>query len=208
MKIAVINEVSASIRNSDIVRAIEQTAGAEILNVGMKNPEEQPQLTYIHTSYMAALLLNAGACDFVVGGCGTGQGFLNAVLQYPGVTCGLIIDPLDAWLFTQINAGNCISLPLNKGYGWAADVNLKYVFEKMFSDPHGQGYPMQRAESQASSRAKLAEISKMTHHSMIEIISNTDKEILHTIAKNKVFMEVLESSSVTGSEMAKMLYNL
>ena len=57
MKIAVINEVSASIRNEDIVNALHKTTNAEVLNVGMKNPEQTPSLTYIHTSYMAAVLL-------------------------------------------------------------------------------------------------------------------------------------------------------
>ena len=56
MKIAVINEVSASIRNEDIVNALHKTTNAEVLNVGMKNPEQTPSLTYIHTSYMAAVL--------------------------------------------------------------------------------------------------------------------------------------------------------
>ena len=50
MKIAVINEVSSCARNQDIVRAIEQTTDAGIINIGMKKPEEEPQLTYIHTS--------------------------------------------------------------------------------------------------------------------------------------------------------------
>ena len=127
MKIAVINEVSASLRNEDIVKALHKTTDAEILNVGMKTPEQMPSLTYIHTSYMAAILLNTGSCDFVVGGCGTGQGFLNGVLQFPGIVCGLIVEPLDGWLFSQINGGNCVSLPLNKGYGWAANVNLEYT---------------------------------------------------------------------------------
>ena len=48
MKIAVINEVSSCARNQDIVRAIEQTTDAGIINIGMKKPEEEPQLTYIH----------------------------------------------------------------------------------------------------------------------------------------------------------------
>jgi len=58
MKIAVINEVSASLRNEDIMKALHKTTDAEILNVGMKTPEQMPSLTYIHTSYMAAILLN------------------------------------------------------------------------------------------------------------------------------------------------------
>ena len=205
MKIAVINEVSASPRNADIVEALKSTADAEILNIGMKDPEEEPQLTYIHTSYMAALLLNTGACDMVISGCGTGQGFLNAVLQFPGVTCGLIADPLDAWLFSQINGGNCVSLPLNKGYGWAADMNLKYIFEKLFSDPSGGGYPPARSESQAESRAMLKRISETTHQDLLTIILKSDKEILHTIAGNQMFMDALEHAPAIQAEIIQIL---
>lgn len=205
MKIAVINEVSASPRNADIVEALKSTADAEILNIGMKDPEEEPQLTYIHTSYMAALLLNTGACDMVISGCGTGQGFLNAVLQFPGVTCGLIADPLDAWLFSQINGGNCVSLPLNKGYGWAADMNLKYIFEKLFSDPSGGGYPPARSESQAESRATLKRISEITHQDLLTIILKSDKEILHTIAGNQMFMDALEHAPAIQAEIIQIL---
>lgn len=195
MKIGVINEVSASQRNADIVNAIREAAGEEVINFGMTNPEEQPQLTYIQTSYMAAILLGTGACDFVVSGCGTGQGFLNAVMQFPGVSCGLVSDPLDAWLFSQINGGNCVSLPLNKGYGWAADINLKYIFEKLFADTPGQGYPVSRAESQAASRKILQELSQIAHKSLPEILKNTDAEILRPVTANKVFMDAVMSTS-------------
>lgn len=204
MKIAVINEVSASLKNEDIVNALHQTTNAEVLNVGMKNPEQMPSLTYIHTSYMAAILLNTGCCDFVVGGCGTGQGFLNAVLQFPGVVCGLIVEPLDAWLFSQINGGNCVSLPLNKGYGWAGNINLQYVFEKLFADPAGAGYPKERAESQAQSRKILAGISKLSHKDFLEILKASDPEILKAIAGSEEFMKVLAD----GGEKAETVYEL
>lgn len=206
MKIAVINEVSASPKNPDIIAGLKHATNAEIVNVGMTNPEQQPQLTYIHTSYMAAILLNTGAVDFVVGGCGTGQGFMNAVLQFPKVTCGLIIDPLDAWLFSQINGGNCISLPLNKGYGWAADINLKYIFEKLFSDAAGGGYPVQRAESQAASRSILSRMSDITHHDIITILNNSDKDILKHLAATESFMNVLQNGhSTLSQDVAKLL---
>ena len=199
MKIAVINEVSASIRNEDIVNALHKTTNAEVLNVGMKNPEQTPSLTYIHTSYMAAVLLNTGSCDFVIGGCGTGQGFLNGVLQFPGVVCGLIVEPLDAWLFSQINGGNCVSLPLNKGSGWAGSINLEYIFEKLFADPAGAGYPKERAESQAMSRQTLAGISKLSHKDFTDILKASDPEIFKAIAGSKDFMKVLAD----GGEKAK-----
>lgn len=76
MKIAVLNEVSASLRNADILDALKGF-DFDVFNLGMTNKDEQPELTYIHTGLMAALLLNCKAVDFVIGGCGTGQGFFN-----------------------------------------------------------------------------------------------------------------------------------
>ncbi len=193
MRIAVINEVSASHRNPDIISALELT-GHEVLNLGMKDPEEKPELTYIHTGLMAAVLLNTKAVDLVVGGCGTGQGFLNAAMQYPGVFCGLINDPLDAWLFAQINGGNCISLALNKGYGWASDTNLKFIFERFFSCEIGAGYPEHRKESQKQSREALKKLSILSHKSMEEILENMDPHIIAPLSLCEGFMELLESS--------------
>ncbi|MGN1192594.1 MAG: RpiB/LacA/LacB family sugar-phosphate isomerase [Dorea sp.] len=205
MKIAVINEVSASQRNADIINALNQAVDAEILNCGMQNPEEQPSLTYIQTGYMAAILLNTGAADFVISGCGTGQGFLNVAMQFPDVSCGLVVDPLDAWLFSQINGGNCVSLPLNKGYGWAADINLRYIFEKLFADPAGQGYPIARAKSQGESRKILKELSVMSHFSMAEILRKTDKSILKPITENKVFMDAVMNTGKENEEVKNIL---
>lgn len=74
MKIAVINETSAADRNADILAALDGL-GHEVFNVGMRHNGEKPELTYIHTGFLGALLLNTGRVDFVVGGCGTGQGF-------------------------------------------------------------------------------------------------------------------------------------
>lgn len=208
MKIAVVNEVSACLKNKDIVAALEQAADAEILNIGMGSPTEEPELTYIHISYISAVLLNGGICDFVVGGCGTGQGYLNAVMQFPNVFCGLIGDPLDAWLFSQINGGNCISLPLNKGYGWAADLNLKYIFEKLFADPVGQGYPLYRAQSQAASRNILRDMSVSAHFGLAEILRKTDRTILQTIMKNVTFAEAVRGAGQIDPGVKEILLNI
>ena len=70
MKIAVINETSAADKNKDIIAALEGR-GHEIINAGMTQSGAKPELTYIHTGFMAALLLNANRVDMVVGGCGT-----------------------------------------------------------------------------------------------------------------------------------------
>jgi len=194
MRIAVINEVSASEKNKDILAALSELSESQIQNVGMSCPADAPQLTYIHTGLMAAVLLWEKKTDMVIGGCGTGQGFLNAAMQYPGVFCGLIIDPLDAWLFSQINGGNCVSLPLNKGYGWAGDINLKYLIRELFRDEAGRGYPPARSESQAQSRALLKEISGKTHKSMTEIIQALEPSMLRLVAESSAFMDLIKGT--------------
>jgi ribose 5-phosphate isomerase RpiB len=180
MKIAVINETSAADRNTDILAALEGR-GHTIFNVGMVKNGAKPELTYIHTGLLSALLLNTRRVDFVVGGCGTGQGYLNSVMQYPGVFCGHIINSLDAWLFTQINGGNCISLMLNQGYGWAADVNLRFIFDRIFSVESGAGYPPHRQESQRESRKTLTTVSTMTHRPLADIIACLPDEVVKPV---------------------------
>lgn len=194
MRIAVINEVSSRDKNQFILDALKDTVKAGVFNVGMSQAEGC-ELTYIQTGLMAATALNTGAADFVVGGCGTGQGFLISVMQYPNVYCGHITNPLDAWLFSQINGGNCVSLALNKNFGWAGDINLRYIFEKLFCDPAGRGYPPHRAESQAQSRKLLADINKAAHKGFADVLKGLDKNILKPVAAQKPFMEFLQKYS-------------
>jgi ribose 5-phosphate isomerase RpiB len=177
MRIAVINETSAASRNADILAAL-QGRGHEVINAGMKENGAKPELTYIHTGLMAALLLNLKRVDFVVGGCGTGQGFLNSVMQYPGVACGHVLNSLDAWLFAQINGGNCISLALNQGYGWAGDVTLSFIFDRLFEKEFGAGYPPHRSESQRASRAMLARVSEASHRPFPEVLAALPREVV------------------------------
>ena len=178
MKIAVIMEGSTKTRNSEVMQAFEGM-GHEVYNLGMKNEPEEPDLTYMETGLLAALLLNLGAVDFVLGGCGTGQGFMNMVLQFPGVSCGLLCDPVDAFLFSQVNAGNCVSLALNKNYGnLGGGINVRYMLEKLFGDTPGQGYPPARKVIQTNAHEKLAAFSQLAHKSMPEILHVIDRTIL------------------------------
>lgn len=178
MKIAVITEGSTKIRNSEVVAALDGM-GHEVYNLGMKNVEGEPDLTYMETGFLSALLLNMNAVDFVVGGCGTGQGYMNMVLQFPGTACGLLCDPVDAFLFSQVNAGNCISLALNKGYSnLGGGLNVRYMLEKLFNDTYGQGYPPARKDIQVNARKKLSNFSIVAHKTMPEILKGMDKDII------------------------------
>jgi ribose 5-phosphate isomerase RpiB len=183
MKIAVITEGSTKHRNIDVIKALENlNQGHEVYNLGMKNVEGEPDLNYLETGFMSALVLNLKAVDFVVGGCGTGQGYMNAVLQFPGTACGILADPVDSFLYSQVNAGNCISLILNKGYSnLGGNLNLCYILEKLFNETYGQGYPPARKEIQVGARKKLERLSLDAHKPMEEILSIMDKQIINNV---------------------------
>jgi ribose 5-phosphate isomerase RpiB len=204
MRIAVINEISAADKNTEILKALEGR-GHEILNLGNTAAGQTPGLLYIHTGLMSALLLNLNAVDFVVGGCGTGLGYLNSVMQYPGVFCGHLLTPLDAFLFTRINAGNCISLALNQGYGWAGDVNLRMIFDYLFTSDAGSGYPPHRAEPQRQGRELLARVSKSTHKSMVEILPLLPEEVIRPAFDYQAFRSILVVSKNKDGELQKSL---
>lgn len=207
MKIAVINEISAAARNADIIRALDGR-GHEVVNLGNTSTEDAQQLQYIHTGLMSALLLHLKVVDFVVGGCGTGLGYLNSVLQYPGVVCGHILSPLDAWLFSRINDGNCVSLALNQGYGWASEVNLKMIFDELFTPERGAGFPAHRAEPQRNSRQLLAEISTATHKSFAEILRALPVSVTQPVLNYPAFKTVFMKAAIDDPDMSKAITSL
>jgi len=199
MRIAVVNETSAADKNKDILAALEGR-GHQVVNAGMKEKGAVPELQYVHTALIGAMLLNLGKVDFVIGGCGTGQGFLNAVMQYPGVFCGHITSVLDAWLFCRINSGNCISLVLNQEYGWAGDVNLRLIFDALFGAAWGSGYPESRSGPQAASRSILAKVSGATHKSFPEIIESLP-EIVTNVLSYPGIRELVDVDNIADPHM-------
>ena len=207
MKIAVINEISAAGRNADILRVLDGR-GHEILNLGNASAEDTPQLQYIHTGLMSALLLHLKAVDFVVGGCGTGLGYLNSVLQYPGVVCGHILSPLDAWLFSRINDGNCVSFALNQGYGWAGEINLKMIFDELFTPERGTGFPAHRAEPQRNSRQILAEISTATHKSFPELLRALPISVIQPVVNFPAFKPIFMKAVINDPDISKAIASL
>jgi ribose 5-phosphate isomerase B len=189
MKIAMINEFSQSAKNDTIVSVLKEVVepmGHTVYNTGMTTEEaplqlgEPGYLTYLNIGVQAALLLNSGAVDFVVTGCGTGQGALMACNMMPGVVCGYCIEPSDAYLFLQINNGNALALPYAKGFGWGADVNLKNIFTVAFGSPKGMGYPNEpgRKESQNRNAAKLVEVKAAVAKPLVEALSAMDQDVV------------------------------
>lgn len=57
-----------------------------------------------------------------------------ALNSFPNVLCGFASEPTEAYLFSQINNGNALSIPYAKGFGWGAELNLKFIFERLFEE--------------------------------------------------------------------------
>ena len=192
MKIALINENSQAAKNAMVYENLKKVAdakGYEVVNYGMYSADDAAQLTYVQCGILAAILLNSGAADFVVTGCGTGEGAMLALNSFPGVLCGHIVDPSDAFMFSQINAGNAVALPFAKGFGWGAELNLTYIFEKLFEQEPGGGYPKERVVPEQRNKKILDEVKKVTHTDMLYILKNIDKELLKGVVSGEHFAE-------------------
>ncbi|EOS27028.1 hypothetical protein C806_00620 [Lachnospiraceae bacterium 3-1] len=193
MKIALINENSQAAKNPVILNALEKVVGPmghQVFNYGMYTPEDECQLTYVQVGILAAVLLNSGAADYVITGCGTGEGAMLACNSFPGVICGHVQDPLDAYTFAQINDGNAIALPFAKGYGWGGDLNLEYIFEKLYVEESGQGYPRDRAVPEQRNKRILDEVKKVTYRELTDILKELDQELVKGALSGEHFKEL------------------
>lgn len=192
MKIALINENSQAAKNELIyttLKNVVEPLGHTVYNYGMYTAEDKAQLTYVQNGILAAILLNSGAVDYVVTGCGTGEGAMLACNTFPGVICGHVVDPSDAYMFAQINDGNAISLPFAKGFGWGAELNLQYIFEKLFSCESGQGYPKERVIPEQRNKKILDEVKKVAYYDLITILKNIDQDLLKGAISGEKFSE-------------------
>ena len=192
MKIALINENSQAGKNEIIYNTLSMVAkkhGHEVFNYGMKNAEDK-SLTYVQNGLLASILLTSGACDFVVTGCGTGEGALLALNSFPNVLCGYVVEPSDAYLFTQINAGNAIAMPFAKGFGWGAELNLENVFEQLFKAPFGGGYPKERVIPEQRNKKILDGIKEKTYRPLIDILNDIDKDFLLETVDRPTFRDL------------------
>lgn len=197
MKIALINENSQAAKNSIIEAALKKVVepmGHEVINYGMYTAEDECQLTYVQIGFLAAVLLNSGAADYVITGCGTGEGAMLACNSFPGVICGHVEDPLDAYTFAQINDGNAIAIPFAKGFGWGGDLNLEYIFEKLFCEESGQGYPRERAVPEKRNKKILDEVKKVTYRDLCDILKEADRELVKGALSGEHFEEYFFAS--------------
>lgn len=192
MRIALINENSQASKNSiiyDALKKVSEKYNNEVDNYGMENVEEN-NLTYVQAGLLAAILINSKAADFIVTGCGTGEGAMLALNSFPNVLCGYVTDPTDAYLFSQINEGNAIAMPYAKGFGWGSELTLTYIFEKLFSCEFGGGYPKERALPEQANKKILDKVKNITCKDMLTILKEIDQEFLYNTINRRQFIDL------------------
>ena len=192
MIIALINENSQAVKNEMICETLKKVVepmGHRVVNYGMYSAEDPNSLTYVQNGILAAVLLNSGAADYVITGCGTGEGAMLACNSFPTVLCGHIESPLDAYLFSQVNDGNCVALPFAENFGWGGELNLQYIFEKLFCTPGGGGYPKERVVPEQRNKKILDSVKEITHTDMVTILEKLDRELVRGALSGEKFAE-------------------
>ena len=198
MKIALINENSQAPKNELIFNTLKKVVepmGHTAHNYGMYSGTDKEWLTYVQNGILAAVLLNSGAADYVITGCGTGEGAMLALNSFPGVICGHVVDPSDAYMFAQINDGNAISLPFAKGFGWGAECNLEYIFEKLFGCESGNGYPPEKREVERQNKKILDQVRANNLKDLVTCLKGIDSELVKGALGGRHFKELFYSNA-------------
>ena len=193
MRIALINENSQAAKNSLIeatLKKVVEPMGHTVDNYGMYSQEDEAQLTYVQCGLLASILLSTGAADYVITGCGTGEGAMLACNSFPGVLCGHLADPSDGFMFAQINDGNCAAIPFAKDFGWGAELKLEMIFQQLFGFGHGNGYPKERVVPEQRNKKILDGVKAVTYRPLIDILPDLDRELLRGAIAGKRFGEL------------------
>ena len=210
MRIALINENSQAGKNALIeatLRKVVEPMGHTVDNYGMYTADDACQITYVTAGLLAGILLNSGAADYVVTGCGTGEGAMLACNAFPGVLCGHLVDPSDGYMFAQINDGNCVALPFAKDFGWGAELKLEMIFRQLFGFGHGNGYPAERVVPEQRNKKILDAVKAVTHRPMMDILHDIDQTFLKETISGEHFAQLFYPSC-KDEQIAEYLKNL
>ena len=182
MRIGVIQASSQKSKNEALYRctcrAVENNGRQDtVVNFGVF-PDQNASFSYIETALNISLLLSSGAVDFIVTGCSSGQGMMLACNSLPGVLCGFVQTPQDAYLFGRINGGNAASLPLGLNYGWLGEINLQCTLDKLFDGAFGCGYPPEEAERKRHDTEALKKVNAITKRTLTETLAQYDQGLV------------------------------
>ena len=182
MRIGVIQASSQRDRNETLYRCVCEAVKRNgrddaVVNYGVF-PGEDADFSYVETALDISLLLSSGAADFVVTGCSSGQGMMLACNSLPGVLCGFVQTPQDAFLFGRINGGNAVSLPLGLNFGWLGEINLQCTLDKLFEGPFGCGYPPEAAERKRRDAELVKHFNRVAKRTMPEVLARLEPTLV------------------------------
>lgn len=200
MKIAVIQASTQADKNkvlTEIVKKVASPLGHEIVNFGVF--EDEANYSYTEIALLISILLSSKSVDFIITGCSSGQGMALACNTLPGVLCGFVQNPQDAFLFGRINDGNAISFPLGLGYGWLGELNLEYSLEKLFAGEFGIGYPAQDADRKVRETDQVKAFNKLVKRNISWLLKQLERPIVEKlIAKTDVLDYIMNMDRMSN----------
>jgi ribose 5-phosphate isomerase RpiB len=182
MTIGVIQASSQSDKNKILEKSVKMAVANQdhqVINFGVFG-NENLSFSYVQIALCISMLIESKAVDFVVTGCSSGQGMMLACNSLPGILCGYIENPTDAYLFGRINHGNVASYPLGLNFGWAGEINLQNTMNALFEEPFGIGYPVEDAQRKKEDTLLLKRINAISKKSLIEVLPDLDQNFVKT----------------------------
>ncbi len=200
MKIGIIQASSQKSKNPIMERCVLQTISKEheIINFGIFEQGTE-QLSYVEIALCVSLLLESKAVDFIITGCSSGQGMMLACNSLPGVICGYVQSPADAFLFGQINNGNAVSYPLGLNWGWAGEINFTETIRALFGASFGAGYPAMEARRKKRDTERLKQINYLCKKRLVDVLPLLDLDFIRAaLHYDIVYQYILENGTDEG----------
>ena len=110
-----------------------------------------------------------------------------ALNSFPNVTCGLAAEPTDAYYFLKLMEVMLYQSLMLKDL--AGSWNLKLIFERLFAETAGGGYPKERAVPEQRNARILNEVKQITHNDMMTILKQIDQDFLKETIAGEKFQE-------------------
>ena len=104
-----------------------------------------------------------------------------------GVICGRVAFPRTRHVCQRRDA---ISIPFALGFGWGGELNLEYIFEKLFCEESGQGYPKERAVPEQRNKRILDEVKASAYRPLPEILKDLDRDLVRGALGGEKFREL------------------
>lgn len=179
MRIGILQASSQRAKNPILEACVKEVVPPDwqVVNFGI-HQDSAIALSYVQAALCISLLLESHAVDFVVTGCSSGQGMMLACNSFPGVLCGYVEHPTDAYLFWRINNGNAVSYPLGMGWGWAGELNFKETMRALFAEPMGIGYPTQEAERKLRDTRLLHQANSLCKRPLAKVLEELPQDLV------------------------------